>query len=176
MDAQDDGLHDDEEHGDAGGGAARGASCLNMNPMRMALPVAGGAPPRGGAQRTRWSATADHVAHVVPALHASIAAAGGENGRHVVLALKKQALVKPEARQRPRLRTRALGDELEAIGGARSRGCAGTAALHARRRRVGPATAATISHPWRDGAAPRGARRPLLTRRAQVCSTGFGRK
>ena len=44
MDAQDDGLHDDEEHGDAGGGAAGGGSCLNMNPMRMALPVAGGAP------------------------------------------------------------------------------------------------------------------------------------
>ena len=66
MDAQDDGLHDDEEHGDAGGGAARGASCLNMNPMRMALPVAGGAPPRGGAQRTRWSATAEHVAFFDP--------------------------------------------------------------------------------------------------------------
>ena len=59
MDAQDDGLHDDEEHGDAGGGAARGGSCLNMNPMRMALPVAGGAP---RAQRTWWSATAEHVA------------------------------------------------------------------------------------------------------------------
>ena len=37
MDAQDDGLHDDEEHGDAGGGAARGDSCLNMNPMHIAL-------------------------------------------------------------------------------------------------------------------------------------------
>jgi hypothetical protein len=48
-------------------------------------------------KRTWWIATEEHVAHVVPALHAAIAAAGGENGRHVVLALKKQALVKPEA-------------------------------------------------------------------------------
>jgi hypothetical protein len=60
---------------------------------------------------------------------------------------------------RPRLRTRALGDEFEANCGARSRAldCTGTAALHARRRRVRPATAAAISHPWRNGAAPRGA-------------------
>jgi hypothetical protein len=34
IDAEDDGLHDDEEDGDAAGAAARGASCLNMNPMR----------------------------------------------------------------------------------------------------------------------------------------------
>ena len=110
MDAQDDGLHDDEEHGDAGGGAARGGSCLNMNPMRMALPVAGGAP---RAQITRWSATAEHVTYVVPALHAAIAAAGGENGRHVVLALKKHGLVKPEERQpgRPAARGAAAADD-----------------------------------------------------------------
>ena len=68
---------------------------------------------------------------------------------------------------RPRLRTRAL-DELEANGGAQSRGCPGTAALHARHLRVGPTTVATISHLWRDGAAPRVARGPLPTRRAQV--------
>ena len=110
MDAQDDGLHDDEEHGDAGGGAARGGSCLNMNPMRMSLPVAGGAP---RAQITRWSATAEHVTYVVPALHAAIAAAGGENGRHVVLALKKHGLVKPEERQpgRPAARGAAAADD-----------------------------------------------------------------
>jgi hypothetical protein len=41
MDAEDDGLHDDEEDGDAACAAARGDSCLNMNPMRMALPAAG---------------------------------------------------------------------------------------------------------------------------------------
>ena len=80
--------------------------------------------------------------------------------------------VRPMDRQgslvaRPSLRTRAL-DDLEANGGARSRGCAGTAALHARRRRVGPTTVATISHLWRNGASPLGARRPLPTRRAQV--------
>ena len=64
---------------------------------------------------------------------------------------------------RPRLRTRALGDELEANSGARSRalGCASTAAHVAWPRRVGPATAAAISHTWRDVAAPRVARRPL---------------
>jgi hypothetical protein len=62
----------------------------------------------------------------------------------------------------PRLRTRALGDEFEANCGAWSRAldCTGTAALHARRCRVRPATAAAISHPWRNGAAPRGAIRP----------------
>ena len=62
-----------------------------------------------------------------------------------------------------RLRTRALGDALEVNGGARSRalGCASTAAHVAWPRRVGPATAAAISHTWRDVAAPRVARRPL---------------
>jgi len=49
------------------------------------------------------------------------------------------------------LRTRALGDGLEVNGGARSRalGCASTAAHVAWPRRVGPASAATTSHPWR---------------------------
>ena len=77
------------------------------------MPRAVSAPPRGGAQRTLWIATAEHVAHVVPALHAAIAAAVGENGRHVVLALKKQALVKPEARQpgRPAARGAAAADD-----------------------------------------------------------------
>ena len=57
---------------------------------------------------------------------------------------------------RPRLRTRALGDELEANGGARSRalGCASTAAHVAWPRRVGPATAAAIMSPLVAPVAP----------------------
>jgi hypothetical protein len=82
MDAEDDGLHDDKDDGEAEGAAARGASCLNMNPMRMALPAADGAHARDWITRTREMATADHVEHVGPALLAAITAAGGENGRH----------------------------------------------------------------------------------------------
>jgi hypothetical protein len=57
----------------------------------------------------------------------------------------------PARRARARLRTRALGDELEANSGARNGalGCASTAAHVAWPRLVGPATAADISHPWR---------------------------
>ena len=54
--------------------------------------------------------------------------------------------------------TRALGDALEVNGGARSRtlGCASTAAHVAWPRRVGPASAATTSHPWRPSPVPQG--------------------
>ena len=69
---------------------------------------------------------------------------------------------------RDRLRTRALGDELEANSGSRSRalGCASTAAHVAWPRRVGPATAAAIMSPLVAPVPPcRGGRR---------CLTGSG--
>jgi hypothetical protein len=84
-----DGLHDNEEDGDAADDAVRGASCLNMNPIRMALPAAVGAHARDSAAHVAWPSWLGHT------------------------------------------------------------------------------TAATISHPWRDVTAPRGARRPLQ-RRTQV--------
>ena len=99
MDAEDDGLNDNEEDGDAAGAATRGASCLNMNPMCMALPAAGGTHARDSITRTREMATADHVTHVGPALLAAITAADGEKCLHVVLALKKYDLLKPETRR-----------------------------------------------------------------------------
>jgi hypothetical protein len=46
-----------------------------------------------------WIARTRDAAHVDPALLAAITAAGGENGRYVVLALKKYALVKPAVRR-----------------------------------------------------------------------------
>jgi len=46
-----------------------------------------------------WIARTRDAAHVDPALLAAITAAGGENGRYVVLTLKKYALVKPAVRR-----------------------------------------------------------------------------
>ena len=65
MDAEDDRLHHDCQHGDAGDDAAPVASCLNMNPIFKALPCM---PVKAHAERTREVATADHAARVVPAL------------------------------------------------------------------------------------------------------------
>jgi hypothetical protein len=97
MDAEDDGLHDNEEDEDEAGSAVQGASCLNINPMLLALPAAGGTYARNSITRTRQMTTVDHVQHVGPALLAVITAADSENGQHVVLVMKKYALVKPEA-------------------------------------------------------------------------------
>jgi hypothetical protein len=50
---KDDVLEGDEEDGDATGAATRFDSCLNMNPMRMALSAAGDAPASNWIARTR---------------------------------------------------------------------------------------------------------------------------
>jgi len=123
----------------------------------MCLPRADGAEPVGG-QRTWGDDVHDD----------GLALGGAAPGGLVMVDTPPTAVgVRPVDRRgslvaRPRLRTRALGDEFEANCGKRSRAldCTGTAALHARRRSVRPATAAAISHPWRNGAAPRGAIRP----------------
>jgi hypothetical protein len=150
MDPEDDGLHDDEEDGEAAGTADRGASCLNMNPMRMTLPAAGGANARDWITRTREMATADHVAHVglvheQPCADCTepvggqgdwgdgvqydgLTLGGAAPGGLVLVDAPPMAVgVWPVDRRgslvvRPRLRTRALGDTLETHCGVWTRG------------------------------------------------------
>jgi hypothetical protein len=97
MDAENDRLHDDGQHGDAGGDAAPGGSCLNMNPMFKDLPCMPVV--KTHAERTREVATADNAERVVPALLAAIKAASSGKGRLVLLAMRKYNLIDPKMRR-----------------------------------------------------------------------------